>query len=216
MAKSGVESFTDVLVAAGRQALLRSLSELCSAIGAAESSILRPMSDEELSFFVSTNPELIGPAVPKVPIGGSFAGIVFCTGQMVAVADAGRQAGHFEGIDTAVGRATREYAALPIANEMGLIGVLTVVNRVTAGEEGTRPFTVDELRTAQQTASALAGPLAILDNLGGSLSPARRDNVREAFGDDFIRDLLALDETGRRVVRCIVGALPADLRAEES
>lgn len=216
MAKSGVDSFTDVLAAAGRQALLRILSELCAGINAAESSILRPDTDAELTFFVSTNPELIGPSMPKVPIGGSFAGIVFRTGQMLAVADAERQQGHFEGIDTAVGRATREYAALPIANDSGLLGVLTLVNRTTASEQGTRPFTIDELRTAQQAASELAGPLAILDNLDVNLSPSRRDSVHEAFGEDFVRDLLALDETGRRVVRCLVGALPHDLGTDRS
>ena len=213
MANSGVDSFNEVLVAAGRQALLQQLTTLCARIGAAESSILRPEGDADLGFYVSTNQQLIGPSVPKVPIGGSFAGIVFRTGQMVAVADAERHPGHFEGIDAAVGRATREYAALPIADEAALLGVLTIVNRAAAGDEGARPFSVDELRMAQQAASELAAPLAILDNLDRSLSQSGRDSVREAFGDDFIRDLLALDETGRRVVQCLVTALPHNLGA---
>jgi GAF domain-containing protein len=212
MANSGIEDFHEALATAGKRALLRCLVELCTAIGAAESSVLRPMSEAELGFFVSTNQGLTGPSVPKVPIGASFAGIVFRTGQMLAMADAVRQPGHFGGVDAVVGRATREYAALPIALGTAMLGVLTVVNRAAAGAQQVRPFTVEELKQAQRTAIALAGPLAILDQLDGSPLQSHRDSPREAFGEDFVGDLLALNETGRRVVRGLVAALPHELR----
>jgi hypothetical protein len=212
MANSGIEDFNEALATAGKGALLRSLAELCTAIDAAESSVLRPVGEAELSFFISTNPGLTGPAVPKVPIGASFAGIVFRTGQMLAMADAVRQPGHFGGIDTAVGRATREYAALPIAQGTAMLGVLTMVNRAGGGAQSVQPFTVQELKQAQHTAFALAGPLAILDQLNGIGLQSQRDDLREAFGEGFVGDLLALNYTGRRVVRGLVAALPHELR----
>lgn len=206
--------FTGELVTAGRRALLGVLRALCPRVDAAESSILRPQGDSDLVFFVSTNPTLMAANVPKVPIGGSFAGIVFRTGQMVAVADAEQRPGHFVGIDTVVGRATREYAALPIADGTALFGVLTLVNRATVAEHGTRPFSVDELRMAQQAASELVGPMAILDGLDRGSAPAHRDGLLGAFGDDFVSDLLALNETGRRVVRAVVAVLIRDQHSE--
>ncbi len=206
--------FTGELVAAGRRALLGVLGALCARIDAAESSILRPQGDSDLVFVASTNPTLMAANVPKVPIGGSFAGIVFRTGQMVAVADAERQPGHFVGIDTVVGRATREYAALPIADGTALFGVLTLVNRARAAEQGTRPFSVDELRMAQQAASDLVGPMAILDGLDRGSARAPRDGLLGAFGDDFVSDLLALNETGRRVVQAVVAVLIRDQHSE--
>jgi GAF domain-containing protein len=199
--------FTGELMAAGRRALLRMLNALCARIDAAESSILRPQGDADLVFFASTNPTLVAAGVPKVPIGGSFAGIVCRTGQMVAVADAERQPGQFGGIDTVVGRATREYAALPIAAGTALLGVLTVVNRPAAAEQGTRPFSVDELRMAQQAADALVGPVAILDSLDHGPALSDRDGLRGAFGDEFVADLMALNEPGRRAVQSGVAAL---------
>src|ERR1700751_5560801 len=119
--------FTAELMAAGKRALLSTLAALCARIDAAESSILRPQGNADLVFFASTNSALITENVPKIPIGGSFAGIVCQTGQMIAVADAERQPGHFAGIDAGVGRATREYAALPIADGSALLGVRTRV-----------------------------------------------------------------------------------------
>jgi GAF domain-containing protein len=209
MATSGIGTFDEVLLDAGRQALLRTLAALCADVGAAESSILRPAGEADLGFFVSTNPALMASTVPTIPIGGSFAGIVFRTGQMLAVADAESQPGHFGGIDTVVGRATREYAALPIPDGARLLGVLTVVNRAMSGQ-GPRPFTVDELDSACRMAIALAGPIATLDNI---LSPSREDDVR---GAGFVSDLLSLDETGRRVVRSVVAALIPELGADRS
>jgi GAF domain len=203
-------SFIGELMAAGRRALLEVLEALCARIDAAESSILRPQGDADLVFFASTNPTLMAANVPKVPIGGSFAGIVCRTGQMIAVADAERQPGHFAGIDTVVGRATREYAALPIVNDSALLGVLTVVNRRTSAEQGTRPFGIDELKVAQDAAFELVGPMGVLDRLDRGAAGAHRDSVVKAFDDAFVSDLLALNQTGRRVVRSVVAALVHD------
>ena len=206
--------FNSAVRAAGRQALLTRLGALCARINAAESSILRPQGSSELVFFISTNPMLMVADVPKVPIGESFAGIVYRTGQMVAVADAERQPGHFAGIDTVVGRATKEYAALPIADGSALLGVLTIVNRASA-EQGTRPFSIDELRIAQEVASELVGPVAVLDTLDRSPAATNRDRIVEAFDDDFVSDLLALDARGRRTVRAVVAALVHDQQIDQ-
>jgi GAF domain len=202
--------FTAELMAAGKRALLSTLAALCARIDAAESSILRPQGNADLVFFASTNSALITENVPKIPIGGSFAGIVCQTGQMIAVADAERQPGHFAGIDAVVGRATREYAALPIADGSALLGVLTVVNRATAAGEGTRPFSIDELRVAQEAASELVGPMTVLERLDQGSAGAHRDNVSSAYDEAFVSDLLALNETGRRIIRSVIAALIHD------
>jgi GAF domain-containing protein len=207
-------AFTGELIGAGRRALLGVLEALCARVDAAESSILRPQGDVDLVFFASTNPTLMAADVPKVPIGESFAGIVCRTGQMIAVADAERQPGHFAGIDTVVGRATREYAALPIADGAALLGVLTVVNRATPAEQGVRPFGIDELKVAQDAASELVGPMAVLDRLDRSTAGAHHDRLSGAFDNAFVSDLLALNETGRRIIRSVVAALVHDQRPD--
>lgn len=207
--------FTGELMAAGKRALLGMLEALRARVDAAESSILRPQGDADLVFFASTNPTLMAANVPKIPIGGSFAGIVCRTGQMIAVADAERQPGHFAGIDTVVGRATREYAALPIADGSALLGVLTVVNRASAAEQGTRPFSIDELKVAQEAASELVGPMAVLDRLDSGAAGAHRDSVSGAYDDAFVSDLLTLNAIGRRIVRAVAAALVHDQQIDQ-
>src|ERR1700735_347535 len=97
------------------QELARTLSDLCAAVGAAESSLLLPANESHLVFFASSNPTLMRSDVPLVPINGRFSATAFRTGQTIAVADAASQTQHYKAIDERVASQTREFAAVPCA-----------------------------------------------------------------------------------------------------
>ena len=124
-----------------RQELARTLAGLCHEVGAAESSILLPRGDAELVFFASSNPVLMQPGAPAVPIIASFSGLAYRTGQTIAFADAANQPPHFKAVDEMVGAPTREFAAIPFSGRI-VLGVVTLVNRASAAGDYRRPFTL--------------------------------------------------------------------------
>jgi len=206
------ESLTKRLVTATRQELARSLSALCVEIGAAESSILLPANDTNLLFFASSNPALMLPDVPFVPISASFSGIAFRTGQTVAVADAASQTQHYNAIDERVASRTREFAAIPCA-ERNVLGVLTLVNRATRAADAPAPFTpapvtpapftMVEIRRAESFAAEVAHAIGQLPGLAGSAS----QDADRALDVDFLADLALLTRGEQRIVHALVSAL---------
>jgi hypothetical protein len=188
------------LQAAVREELGRTLGQLCASVGAAESSILMPRGENELFFFASNNPVLIGPGAPSIPIGASFTGLAFRTGQTIAFADAAGQEAHHKAVDEHVGFRTREFAAIPIQDQE-VVGVLTLVNRPQGAAP--RPFDVSELGQAAALGQELAHSLALLANLAhgtaaggdGALDPA------------LIADLAALNEPERHIVHALATSL---------
>jgi hypothetical protein len=198
------DSLTERLATAARQELARTLSALCGEVGAAESSILLPANDTELLFFASSNPVLMRPDVPFVPINASFSGIAFRTGQTIAVADAANQTQHYKAIDERVATRTREFAAIPCVNG-GVVGVLTLVNRVVRDADASAPFNMAEIRRAETFATEIAHAIGLLPGLvGGATGDA--DGMR-ALDVDFAADLALLTQTERRVVHALVSAL---------
>jgi signal transduction protein with GAF and PtsI domain len=203
-------TFVSALIEAGRSFLISNLRDLCAKVDAAESSIMRQCDENSLSFFAATNAALLRPDIPQIPIAKSFSGLVFRTGQLIAMADASSQPGHFEDVDAVVGEKTYEFAAIPIASARMRFGVLTLVNRPEQRPREARPFSVDELRVAQQFAVELVRPVAILNSLdhGGPLDTG--DDLHKILGDEFVSELLSLDRTGRRVIKAVVAALFPD------
>lgn len=122
-------------------------------VSASESSILIPGkgAEEELSFYLSTNPRLLEADIPSVPINDSIAGIALMTGQAIAVDEP-----RFSAIDTKTGVETRTYIATPIIAGGEIAGVLTLVNRVGTEE----PFTQDEIAAAAKSADTCGFLLA--------------------------------------------------------
>jgi hypothetical protein len=197
-------SLTERLVTATRRELALTLAALCGEVGAAESSILLPANDTELLFFASTNPALVGPDVPFVPIHASFSGIAFRTGQTIAVADAAGQAQHYKAIDERVSSRTREFAAIPCADR-SVLGVLTLVNRATRDADAPAPFNITELRRAEAVATDLAH---VIGAFPGLLGTATRDaGGMQVLDRDFMTDLTSLTQAERRIVRALVDAL---------
>ncbi len=195
------EALTTRLLALARQELSRTLVALCGEVGAAESSILLPRDDAELVFFASTNPVLMEPEAPPVPIIASFSGLAFRTGQTIAFADAANQPPHFKAVDDLVGSQTREFAAIPFAGE-SVLGVITLVNRTADAGAARQPFSLPELRRAEALAQELARPVALLAALAGLGAP-------QGVGVDaeLLAELGQLDDGERRVVHALAGAL---------
>jgi len=197
------QSLTQRLVQAAQQEMARTLADLCSEIGAAESSIMLPEGDKDLVFFASTNPSLLQPGAPKTPINASYSGIAYRTGQTMAVADAADQARHFKAVDELVKYRTHEFAAIPLTDR-AILGVLTLVNRAD-GAGGTRPFSLPELRRAEAVAAEVANALARFP--GVRAGERREDDPIHAFDAEFVSDLERLREPERRVARSLVRAL---------
>ena len=198
------ESLTERLVTATRQELARTLSALCAAVGAAESSILLPANDSDLIFFASSNPALMRPDVPLVPINGSFSGIAFRTGQTIAVADAASHTQHYKAIDERVASQTREFAAIPCA-EHGVLGVLTLVNRASRDADASVPFSMAELRQAETVATEMAHAIGLIPGL---VVTGEGDTDRmPALDADFVADLTSLNQAERRIAQALVSAL---------
>jgi len=186
-----------------RQELARTLAALCQDVGAAESSILLPRGESDLVFFASSNPALMQPGIPAVPIAASFSGLAFRTGQTIAFADAASQAPHFKAVDEKVGHKTHEFAAIPFSDRTTL-GIITLVNR-PATDGAPRPFDIAELRRAEAVATELARPISLLSGLLGSGS-FEQDGAG-LLDAELAADLALLNEPERRIVHSLTGAL---------
>jgi hypothetical protein len=202
------ESLLGRVVDAARIALADDLKALCHEIGAAESSILFPAGAGELRFFASNNPRLMQADAPRVPIGASFSGIAYRTGQSVAIADAAGQKQHFAAVDATTKERTREFAAIPIG-EREVLGVLTLVNRADATATAS-PFTLAELRRAERFAHDIAVALRSLPGL--CQAGLEEGAARGALGHELVEVLTHLDEAERRVVRALAGAIVENRR----
>lgn len=197
------DTFSVRLAALGRQALAERLAQLCASIGVEESSVLVPADPGRLVFFVSTNPALMADSTPPVPIVASFTGLVFSTGQAVAMADAAGRTGHFKEVDDLLAKPTRAFAAVPIFDRSGtVLGVLTLANRpVTPSRRAEDSFSPADLVEAGRVAADIAEGLALLRGLG---TASARDDTAETGGA-----LAALGVRDRRAVGALIAALAA-------
>ncbi len=199
MARVMADTVSARILAVARAELGRSLAELCNAVGAAESSILLPRGEDELVFFASSNAALMGPGAPTVPVGASFTGLAFHTGQTIAFADAASQQAHNKAVDEHVGLQTHEFAAIPI-HDQSVVGVVTLVNR-PAGT-ASRPFDVSELARAAELAQEMAHAIALLARLGDGAATGA-----DTLDPALLADLTALTEPEREMVHNLVSSL---------
>ena len=201
-------SFSEHLLELGRREVAAALARLCDAVGAEESSLLVQGFPGFLTFFASTNARLAGGAAPPVPVGSSFTGLAFVTGQAIALADAAHQPGHHKAIDALVSRPTREFAAIPVIDGPGCtVGVLTLANRRPApAARAGQPFAPSELAEGELAARDLADAVVLLQRL--------RPGAGEAPGDegdvDLARTIAALHPRDRRTLRALVATLAAE------
>jgi GAF domain-containing protein len=226
-----LDDLVDALDAEGevaKQALTRLLEAAIENLGANESSILLPVDQDHLKFYVSSNPRILQEDIPLIPVRDSIAGVVFLTGQSMVQAE-----GHNPVVDKQLGYATKEYMALPIVHSDQVVGVLTFVNR----PEGMGSFSKDEIDFADSV-SEMCEPLIehaeqVRRNIASTVAELRRrfsgsDVTSDGFfqGPDMaasesygagIRTMIAaklqaLDEADLELVRDIIDRFAAQVR----
>jgi transcriptional regulator with GAF, ATPase, and Fis domain len=90
----------------------------------------------------------------RIPPGKGIAGLVFSSGQPMAVNDVSAEGSFWSGADKAVGFKTVTLLATPLRSGNETIGVLEFVNR--PGEPPYPPFTPEEMDDAARFADAIA------------------------------------------------------------
>ena len=90
----------------------------------------------------------------RIPPGKGIAGLVFSTGQPMAVADVSGEGSFWSEADAKTGFKTITLLATPLRVEGEIIGVLEFVNRL--GEPPYPPFTPEEMDRAAEFAQAIA------------------------------------------------------------
>jgi GAF domain-containing protein len=209
-----------------RRALTRLLEAAIETLGANESSILLPVDEDHLKFYVSSNPRILADDIPLIPVRDSIAGVVFLTGQSMVQAE-----GHNPEVDNQLGYATKEYMALPIVHSDQVVGVLTFVNR----PEGSGSFTKDEIMFADLV-SDMCDPLIghsrqVRQHIADTIEEMRKlfgqtgatpdgffqgpdmsvpDSHTASLRADIAARLAALDEADLELVRDIIDRFAAE------
>ena len=84
---------------ATRQTLNTVLNVCAQSLGAQDTSVLAYDAGDTLKFMGSTNPKLLDPDLPAVPINGSIAGFVFLTAQTMSYDQAAKADKFYDVID---------------------------------------------------------------------------------------------------------------------
>lgn len=187
---------------AGRDILRMLLRSGAEALRVKDAAIMVPKTAETLGFFEATNPELLKPDLPPVPIGASIAGVVYLSAQTMSFDQAAASPEFFDKIDKSVGNATREYLAAPVVGGGEMLGVLTFVNRV--GDEGS--FSPEEIELASRYA-AVCGLVMQHNERSRSLVSETLDSIGPFFEAKGAEPSAPARHEQRRAKSAIVEAL---------
>ena len=146
---------SDSLAAPLRQAIDDLLTVAAKAVGSADASVLvRDGNEGGLRFLVAVS-ELEEELLKiRIPPGKGIAGLVFSSGQPMAVNDVSSEGSFWSGADKAVGFKTITLLATPLRVGHETIGVLEFVNR--PGDPPYPPFTPEEMDRAARFADGIA------------------------------------------------------------
>ena len=138
-----------------KQAIDDILQVAADSVGSADASVLvRDGNEGGLRFLLAVS-ELEDKLLKiRIPPGKGIAGLVFSTGQPMAVNDVSSEGSFWSGADKAVGFKTITLLATPLRSGNETIGVLEFVNR--PGEPPYPPFTPEEMDRAAQFADTIA------------------------------------------------------------
>ncbi len=138
-----------------KQAIDDILQVAADSVGSADASVLiRDGHEGGLRFLLAVS-ELEDKLLKiRIPPGKGIAGLVFSTGQPMAVNDVSSEGSFWSGADRAVGFKTITLLATPLRSGNETIGVLEFVNR--PGEPPYPPFTPEEMDRAAQFADTIA------------------------------------------------------------
>jgi GAF domain-containing protein len=138
-----------------KQAIDDILKVAAESVGSADASVLiRDGNEGGLKFLVAVS-ELEEVLLKiRIPPGKGIAGLVFSSGQPMAVNDVSSEGSFWSGADKAIGFKTITLLATPLRTGNETIGVLEFVNR--PGEPPYPPFTPDEMDRAAHFADTIA------------------------------------------------------------
>lgn len=146
---------TDSLSAPLRQGIDDLLKVAAETVGSADASVLvRDGRDGGLRFLVAVSELEDALLKIRIPPGKGIAGLVFSSGQPMAVNDVSSEGSFWSGADEAVGFKTITLLATPLRTGNETIGVLEFVNR--PGDPPYPPFTPEEMDDAARFADAIA------------------------------------------------------------
>lgn len=124
-------------------------------VGSADASVLvRDGREGGLKFLVAVSELEEALLKIRIPPGKGIAGLVFSSGQPMAVNDVSAEGSFWSGADEAVGFKTVTLLATPLRSGNETIGVLEFVNR--PGEPPYPPFTPEEMDDAARFADSIA------------------------------------------------------------
>lgn len=143
------------LAAPIRQAIDDLLKVAQETVGSADASVLvRDGREGGLRFLVAVSELEEALLKIRIPPGKGIAGLVFSSGQPMAVNDVSSEGSFWSGADEAVGFKTVTLLATPLRTGNETIGVLEFVNR--PGEPPYPPFTPEEMDDGARFADAIA------------------------------------------------------------
>jgi GAF domain-containing protein len=138
-----------------RQAIDDLLEVAQETVGSADASVLvRDGREGGLRFLVAVSELEEALLKIRIPPGKGIAGLVFSSGQPMAVNDVSAEGSFWSGADEAIGFKTVTLLATPLRSGNETIGVLEFVNR--PGEPPYPPFTPEEMDDAARYADAIA------------------------------------------------------------
>lgn len=138
-----------------RQAIDDLLKVAQETVGSADASVLvRDGREGGLRFLVAVSELEEALLKIRIPPGKGIAGLVFSSGQPMAVNDVSAEGSFWSGADEAVGFKTVTLLATPLRTGNETIGVLEFVNR--PGDPPYPPFTPEEMDDAARFADAIA------------------------------------------------------------
>ena len=131
------------------------LKVAAESVGSADASVLiRDGNEGGLRFLVAVSEIEDALLKIRIPPGKGIAGLVFSTGQPMAVNDVSAEGSFWSGADKAIGFKTITLLATPLRTGNETIGVLEFVNR--PGEPPYPPFTPEEMDRAAHFADTIA------------------------------------------------------------
>jgi GAF domain-containing protein len=208
LAKINAIDVSNSLSAPLKQAIDDILKVAGESVGSADASVLiRDGNEGGLRFLVAVSEIEDELLKIRIPPGKGIAGLVFSSGQPMAVNDVSSEGSFWSGADKAIGFKTITLLATPLRTGNETIGVLEFVNR--PGEPPYPPFTPEEMDRAAHFADTIAHllnayELAVLieslfdrtvkATVGAAESGQNEDEIREWLkgvdGSPEHRDLL--------------------------
>ena len=174
-----------------KQAIETLLKMAADSVGSHEASVLvRDGNEGGLKFLTAISDVKEKLLKIRIPPGKGIAGLVFATGQPMAVADVSSEGSFWSEADAKTGFKTVTVLATPLRTGVEMVGVLEFVNR--HGDPPYPPFTPEEMDRAAVFADAIAriiDALELAELVESLFDRTIKSSLAERVGGDFDSDL---------------------------